>query len=220
MTSHFKINFLTWNIFPTLALINKLYRKPCYTSRYIPNADFLLKFFVPHKTNTFLSVFLRKKFHNGQYCCLSRPSIGKFHRSRPIRGCTRFFELNKKIDFARCIRPADPGDQMAYDARKRAFFGSVLRGLAAERFETLPAETLTAGNTSQTWAQISDAFVNRFSDNRDQYRERIEIENIQRQPNELITSYINWVNTAVEKGWPNPFTNEQTTKKWSFLCAD
>ena len=109
---------------------------------------------------------------------------------------------------------------MAYDARKRAFFGSVLRGLAAERFETLPAETLTAGNTSQTWAQISDAFVNRLSDNRDQYRERIEIENIKRQPNELITSYINRVNTAVEKSWPKPFTNEQTTKKWSFLCAD
>ena len=158
-----------------------------------------------------------KKFHNGQYCCLSRPSIVKFHRSRPIRGCTRFFELNKKIDFALGIRPADPGDQMPYDARKRTFFGSVLRGLAAERFETLPAETLTAGNTSQTWAQISDAFVNRFSDNRDQYRKRIEIENIKRQPNELITSYIQRVNTVVEKRWPNPSQMNKEQQKMEFF---
>ena len=141
-------------------------------------------------------------------------ALEKFTGLDPSEDAQDFLNLiNKKIDFSLGIRPADPGDQPVYDARKQALFGSVLRGPAAEWFETLPA--------GKTWVQISDAFVNRFSDNRDQYRKRIEIENIKRQPNELIKSYIHRVNTAVEKGWPNPFTNEQrTTKKWNFLCAD
>ena len=50
-------------------------------------------------------------------------------------------------------------------------------------YDTEWFETLPAGNT---WAQISEALVKRFSDNRDQYRKRIEIENIKRQSNELI----------------------------------
>ena len=104
------------------------------------------------------------------------------------------------------VRPG-PGDaQNGYHARRRAIFGSVLRGPAAQWIDSLPA--------AEPWDDVRTAgFLNRFTDERDKYRKRIEVENIRRQPDELIKSYLHRLTKAVEKGWPDPFTDAQRQTK-------
>ena len=64
------------------------------------------------------------------------------------------------------------------------------------------------------WNEIGNQYITRFTDAKDKYRKRIEVESIKRQPEELIKSYIHRVTKAVEKGWPDPdFNNNQRTAK-------
>ena len=113
----------------------------------------------------------------------------------------------KKISFSLGVRPAADGDpRTAYDLRRKALFGSVLRGPAAEWFDSLDQNT--------TWPQLRNAFINRFTDSKDKYRKRIEVENIKRQPDELLKSYIHRITTSIDLGWPHPVTEEQRATKY------
>ena len=106
--------------------------------------------------------------------------------------------LEKKISFSLGSRPAtnENNIQTVYDDRRKALFGSVLRGPAAEKFDSLEA--------ALTWNEIKTQFIARFTDGKMQYRFRIEAENLKRQPDENIKSYIHRIKTLVDKGWPTP----------------
>ena len=60
---------------------------------------------------------------------------------------------------------------------------------------------------------VRTGFLDRFTDEKDKYRKRIELENIRRQSDELIRSYVHRLTKAVEKGWPHPITDAQRQTK-------
>ena len=62
-------------------------------------------------------------------------------------------------------------------------------------FDSVPA--------AEPWDDVRTGFLNRFTDEKDKYRKRIEVENIRRQPDQR----------AVEKGWPDPLTDAQRQTK-------
>ena len=106
--------------------------------------------------------------------------------------------LKKKISFFSGNRPAlkENNIQTVYDDRRKALFGSVLRGPAAEWFDSLEA--------ALTWDEIKTQFIAPFTDCKMQYRFRIEAGNLKRQPDKNIKSYIHRIKTLVDEGWPTP----------------
>ena len=104
--------------------------------------------------------------------------------------------IEKKLSFSLGSRPTVRNIQTVYDDRRKALFGSVLRGPAAEWFDSLEA--------ALTWDEIKTQFIARFTDGKMQYRFRIEAENLKRQPDENFKSFIHRINTLVDKGWPTP----------------
>ena len=107
--------------------------------------------------------------------------------------------LEKKISFSLGSRPAtnENNNQNVYGGQKKAPFGSVLRCPDAELFDSLDA--------ALTWDEIRTQFIARFTDGKMQYRFRIEAEDLERQPDENIKSYIHRKETLVDKGWPTRF---------------
>ena len=106
--------------------------------------------------------------------------------------------LEKKISFSLGSRPTTNENkiQTVYDDRRKALFGSVSRGPAAEWFDSLEA--------ALTWEGMKTQFTARFTDGKMQYRFRIEAENLKRQPDENIKSSIHRIKTLVDKGWLTP----------------
>ena len=64
-----------------------------------------------------------------------------------------------------------------------------------------------------TWDQIRIAFIDRFSDDRNNYRHRITAENCVRGNEELIKNFQNRVKSAVDKGWPLDPNETQAERK-------
>ena len=56
--------------------------------------------------------------------------------------------------------------QAAYDDRQKALFGLVLRGPAAQWFETLAP--------SLAWNEVRNQFITRFTDAKDKYRKELK----------------------------------------------
>ena len=140
-------------------------------------------------------------------------ALEKFTGLDPNEDARDFLDIvEKKRAFSLGTRPGDAGDEQdAYDNRQRALFGSILRGPAAQWYQGLAANL--------PWNDIRDQFIDRFTDDKDKYRRRIEAENIKRQPDEFIKSYIHRLSTAVDRGWPNPTFNDdqRTAKKMEFF---
>ena len=137
----------------------------------------------------------------------------KFTGLDPNEDARDFLDIvEKKIAFSLGTRPGDAGDEQdAYDNRQRALFGSILRGPSAQWYQGLASNL--------PWNEIRDQFIDRFTDDKDKYRRRIEAENIKRQPDEFIKKYIHRLSTAVDRGWPNPTFNDdqRTAKKMEFF---
>ena len=86
--------------------------------------------------------------------------------------------VEKKIAFSLGTRPEDAGgDQDAHGNRQRTLFGSILRSPAAQWYQGLAA--------GLPWNDIRDQCIDRFTDDKDNYRRRTEAENIKRKPMSL-----------------------------------
>ena len=110
-------------------------------------------------------------------------SLEKFTGLDPSEDVADFLNLiERKIEFSLGLRPGAGDAENAYDARRKALFGSGLRGPAAQWFDSLPAV--------EPWDDVRTGFLDRFTDQKEKYRKRIEVENICRQPDELIKSYV------------------------------
>ena len=84
-------------------------------------------------------------------------------------------------------------------AATNVFFSNIrhsfLTDTALEWFEI---EVTDATN----WNNLKNEFIKRFTDGRDQFRFRLEVENTFRQEGGLIKNYLHRVNSVVDEGWP------------------
>ena len=124
-------------------------------------------------------------------------ALDKFSGNDPDQDAKSFLTtVENKINFSLGSAPVDRDELIRYTFRKKALFSSLLRGPAAEWYEA----TVT---NATTWDQIKATFLTRFSDTRERYRHRINVENCIRGDEELIQNFFHRIKRAVDKGWPN-----------------
>ena len=123
-------------------------------------------------------------------------SLVSFSGNDPNQDATSFWNsVENKILFSLGTRPTAPAAQTSYDKRQQSLFGSLLTDTALEWFESEVTD-------ATDWNTLKDEFIKRFTDGRDQFRFRLEVENTFRQKGELIKNYLHRIKSGVDKGWP------------------
>ena len=124
-------------------------------------------------------------------------AIDKFSGTDPDQDAVPFMQLiERKINFALGDAPADAGELVNYTFRKKALFSSLLRGPAAEWYES----NIT---NATTWDDVRTNFVTRFSGGRNKFRFRMEVEHCIRGDGEEIRNFLHRIKRTVDKGWPD-----------------
>ena len=124
-------------------------------------------------------------------------AIDKFSGTDPDQDAESFIQLiERKINFALGDAPADAGELVNYTFRKKALFSSLLRGPAAEWYES----NIT---NATTWEDVRTNFNTRFSDGRNKFRYRMEVEHCIRDDGEEIRQLLHRIKRTVDKGWPD-----------------
>ena len=124
-------------------------------------------------------------------------AIDKFSGTDPDQDAESFTQLiERKINFALGDAPADAGELVNYTFRKKALFSSLLRGPAAEWYES----NIT---NATTWEDVRTNFITRFSDGRNKFRYRMEVEHCIRGDGEEIRNFLHRIKRTVDKGWPD-----------------
>ena len=124
-------------------------------------------------------------------------ALDKFSGTDPDQDAESFVQLiERKINFALGDAPADPDDLVSYTFRKKTLFNSLLRGRAAEWHEN-KIENAT------TWAATREQFITRFSDGRNKFRRRMEVEHCVRGDGEDIRNFLHRIKKIVDKWWPD-----------------
>ena len=102
-----------------------------------------------------------------------------------------------KVDFALGTEPdAADAEHVIYLIRKKALFSSLLRGPAAEWY----GSTIQDG---MTWDEDRTLFITRFSDGRNKFTHRMEVEKCIRAYGEEIRNFLQRVKKTVDKGRPD-----------------
>ena len=123
-------------------------------------------------------------------------AIDKFSGTDPDQDAESFIQLiERKINFALGDAPADAGELVNYTFRKKALFSSLLRGPAAEWYES----NIT---NATTWENVRTNFITRFSDGRNKFRYRMEVEHCIRGDGGEIRNFLHRIKRTVDKGWP------------------
>ena len=122
-------------------------------------------------------------------------ALDKFSGTDPDQDAESFIQLiERKINFALGDAPANPDALANYNFRKKALFSSLLRGPAAEWYgSTIEAAT--------PWEDIRTNFITRFSDGRNKFRHRLEVEHCVRRDGEEIRNFFHRIKKTVDKGW-------------------
>ena len=124
-------------------------------------------------------------------------AIDKFSGTDPDQDAESFIQLiERKINFALGDAPADAGELVNYTFRKKALFSSLLRGAAAEWYES----NIT---NATAWDDVRTNFITRFSDGRNKFRYRMEVEHCIRGDGEEIRNFLHRIKRTVDKGWPD-----------------
>ena len=124
-------------------------------------------------------------------------AIDKFSGTDPDQDAESSIQtIERKINFALGDAPADAGKLANYTFRKKALFSSLLRGPAAEWYES----NIT---NATTWNNVSTIFVTRFSDGRNKFRHRMEVKHCIRGDGEEIRNFLHRIKRTVDKGWPD-----------------
>ena len=122
-------------------------------------------------------------------------AIDKFSGTDPDQDAESFFQLvERKINFALGDAPADAGELVNYTFRKKALFSSLLPGPAAEWYES----NIT---NATTWEDVRTNFITKFSDGRNKFRYRIEVEHCIKGDGEEIRNFLHHIKRTVDKGW-------------------
>ena len=124
-------------------------------------------------------------------------ALDKFSGTDPDQDAESIVQLiERKIYFALGDAPADPDDLVSYTFSKKALFSSLLREPAAEWYEN-NVENAT------TWPDTREQFITRFSDGRNKFRHRMEVEHCVRGDGEEIRNFLHRIMKIVDKGWPD-----------------
>ena len=124
-------------------------------------------------------------------------SVDKFSGTDPDQDAEPFTQIiERKINFALGDAPGDAGELANYTFRKKALFFSLLRGPAAESYKN----NIT---NATTWENVRTNFITRFSDGRNKFRYRIEVEHCIRGDGEEIRNFLHRIKRTVDKGWPD-----------------
>ena len=124
-------------------------------------------------------------------------AIDKFSGTDPDQDAESFIQLiERKINFALGDAPGDAAELANYTFRKKALFSSLLRGPAAEWYES----NIT---NATTWDDVRTNFITRFSDGRNKFRYRMEVEHCIRGDGEEIRNFLHRIKRTVDKGWPD-----------------
>ena len=134
-------------------------------------------------------------------------AVDKFSGTDPDQDAQSFIQLiERKINFALGDAPADAGELANYTFRKKALFSSLLRGPAAEWYEN----NIT---NATTWENVRTNFITRFSDGRNKFRYRMEVEHCIRGDGEEIRNFLRRIKRTVDKGWPDDMDGIEATQQ-------
>ena len=129
----------------------------------------------------------------------------KLSGTDPDEDAESFIQLiERKNNFAMGDAPADAGELVNYTFGKKALFSSLLRGPAAEWYES----NITYATT---WENVRTNFITRFSDGRNKFRYRIEVEHCIGGDGEEIRNFIHRIKRTVDKGWPEGLNGIEVT---------
>ena len=124
-------------------------------------------------------------------------TLDKLSSTDPDQEAESFVQLiERKINFALGDAPADPENLISYTFRKKALFSSLLRGPAAEWYENNIENATTRADTRE---QIKT----QFSDGRNEFRHRMEVEHSVRGDEEEIRNFLHRRKKIVDKGGPD-----------------
>ena len=125
-------------------------------------------------------------------------ALDNFSGTDPDQDAEAFIRLIEcKINFALGTEPDAAADEhVFYLLRKKALFSSLLKGPAAEWY----ASTIT---NAMIWNDGRTLFITRFSDGRNKFRHRMEVEHCIRADGEEIRNFLHRVKKIVDKRWPD-----------------
>ena len=107
----------------------------------------------------------------------------------------RLVECN--INFALGTEPEAAADEHVIEIfRKKALFSSLLRGPVAEWYGSTIRDAMT-------WNDLRTLFITRFSDERNKFRHRMEVEHCIRADGEENRYFLDQIKKTVDKGWPD-----------------
>ena len=120
-------------------------------------------------------------------------AVNKFFGTDPDQDAESFIQLiARKINFALGDAPADAEELANYTFRKKALFSSLLRGPAAEWYEN----NIT---NATTWENVGTNFITRFSDGRNKFRYRMEVEHCIRGDGEEMKKFETFYTVSNER---------------------
>ena len=125
-------------------------------------------------------------------------ALDKLSCTDPDQDAEAFIRLIEcKIIFALGTEPEIPDlEHVIYLFRKKALFSSLLRGPAAERYGSTIQDAMN-------WDEVRTLFITRFSDGRNKFRHRMEVEPCIRADGEEIRNFLHRMKKTVDKGWPD-----------------
>ena len=125
-------------------------------------------------------------------------ALDKFSGTDPDQDAEAFIRLIEcKINFALGTEPeAGELEHAIYLFRKKALFSSWLRGPAAKWYGSTIQDAMT-------WDEVRTLFITRFSDERNKFRHRMEVEHCIRADGEEIRNFLHRIKETVDKGWPD-----------------
>ena len=133
-------------------------------------------------------------------------AIDELSGTDPDQDAEPFIQLiERKINFALGDAPGDAGELANYTIRKKALFSSFLRGLSAEWYENNITDVTT-------WENGLTNFITRFSDGRNKFRYRMELEHCIRGDGEEIRNLLHRIKRTVDKSWPDDLNGNQAAQ--------
>ena len=140
-------------------------------------------------------------------------AIEKCSGTDPDQDAESFNQLiERKINFALGDAPGDAGELANYTFRKKALFSSLLRGPASEWYEN----NIT---NATTWENVRTNFITRFSDGRNKFRFRMEVEQCIRGDREEIRNFLHLIKPKVDKSWPDDMNGIEAAQQNAVRAA-
>ena len=124
-------------------------------------------------------------------------AIDKFFRHRSRSGRRIFHQINRtKNQLCSWRHTWIRKRTCKLHFQKKALFSSLFRGPAAEWYESN-----TTNATS--WDKVRTNFITRFSDGRNKFRYRMEVEHCIREDGKEIRIFLHRIKITVDEGWPD-----------------